>query len=277
MNITVPILVGAALKIHDLAENGLTYPTARLQKGLVLVKNDQELVEEAVGFGVPLLKRGNQTIFPGGVELIDQQSGRSVNVIARFTLNLEEKLGQPGQRGIKNNRLYAVKNSLAALIRRRPKSREPLTLASNALRRLFNWETKFEEANFNAEVQMCYTFVPNSGRIIIELDAGDLSRDGVTEIVIMNEQGAHHFDQYRDASGAVLRRSEISCWDEVTTDWASFVSEKDRLAFTLWQLDSAKLFRGRELIGSRLAWSGFGYSIPPAIKTIRYELMIDEL
>jgi len=37
----------------------------------------------------------------------------------------------------------------------------------------------------------------------------------------------------------------------------------------------ARLFRGRELVSSRLAWAGFGYSFPPSIKRFVYELGIE--
>ena len=66
----------------------------------------------------------------------------------------------------------------------------------------------------------------------------------ITEVVVMNEQGAHHFDLYRDSSGTLLRGKEIGCWDEVTAERASFISETHRLAFTLQQVKGARLFGG---------------------------------
>ena len=43
------------------------------------------------------------------------------------------------------------------------------------------------------------------------------------------------------------------------------------------QVEGARLYRGRELIGSRVAWAGFGYSFPAALGTITYELRIERL
>ena len=165
--------------------------------------------------------------------------------------------------------VYTIKNSLAAIIRRIPRLRGLLTGASNALRRLFGWETMFEEAGFCTHVEIIYTIDSRSGIMNIEVDTTGLPVDGITEVIVMNEQGARTFDVYRDAGGTVLRGKEIGCWDEVTAEWASFVSESHGLAFTLRQLDGARLFRGRELIGSRLAWSGFGYSFPPGFEKIQ--------
>jgi len=41
------------------------YPSCRIQKGLILVHDNKDLSEEGVGFGVPVLKFGQKTIFPG--------------------------------------------------------------------------------------------------------------------------------------------------------------------------------------------------------------------
>jgi hypothetical protein len=277
VDITIPISAELALKMSDLASSGNEFPTTRLQKGLLLLKEGQELAEEGVGFGVPVLKRGIQTIFPGQVELAAQFHGSITQVTAIFKMNLEEKIARPGQGSVKSHQLYAIKNSLAALIRRIPASRGPLTVASNTLRQMFKWETTFERAGFFSEMRMTYTVGTRPGSIHIEMDTTDLSTDGITEVVVMNEQGAHHFDLYRDASGMLLHGKEIGCWDEVAAEWGSFASETQGVAFTLRQLNGVRLFRGRELVGSRLAWSGFGYSFPPAIQRIGYELSIDRL
>jgi hypothetical protein len=101
--------------------------------------------------------------------------------------------------------------------------------------------------------------------------------DGITEIILMNEQGAHHFDQYRDANGVTLHGDEIGCWDEVTASFGAFISSSQRISFSLPQVEGARLFLGRELIGSRLAWSGFGYTFSPSLNHFRYVVTIKRL
>jgi hypothetical protein len=277
VDITIPIFAGLSLKLSDLASSVNKYPTARLQKGFLLLQDGQELAEEGVGFGVPVLKRGIQTIFPGQLELTTRNTGPIQEVTAQFRMDLEEKIGRPGFGSVKSERVYTIKNSLAAIIRRLPRLRRLLTTASNALRRMFGWETRFEEAGFCTHVDIIYTIDSRSGIINIQVDTTDLPVDGITEVVVMNEQGARTFDLYRDASGTLLRGKEIGCWDEVNAEWASFVSESHGLAFTLRQLNGARLFRGRELVGSRLAWSGFGYSFPPTFEKISYDVRIERL
>ena len=69
MRLDIQLGQGLSLKIGDHLPSRDKYPTACLQKGFLLLNQDQELTEEAAGFGIPVLKRGLQTIFPGAVAL----------------------------------------------------------------------------------------------------------------------------------------------------------------------------------------------------------------
>ena len=277
MEITFPNFSGISAKIATEPMRGNGYPTARLQKGLILIHDGQDLSEEGVGFGVPLLKRGIHILYPGYIELASQQNGQVQQVTAKFTLDLEEKVTLPGFESARSNLLYPVKYLLAALLRRYPPLRGLLTAMSNALRWMFGLKTVFEKGGFSTNVNMVYTVDRQAGTINIEVDPTNLSGNGITEIFVLNEQGARYFDLYRDSSGTLLRGKAIGCWDKVTAEQASFISGNHRLAFTLQQVKGATLYRGRELIGSRLAWSGFGYSFPPAIQRIGYEVRIERL
>ena len=281
MKLTVPLSAGLSLSIADRASGAGGYPTGRLQKGLLLVVDGRELAEEGVGFGVPILKRGIQTIFPGEVALAQRRVGAGREVTAAFEMNLVERLVRPGSRSLRSRSLYAAKNSLAALHRRAPALRGPLTAASTALRRSFGWVTTFEEVGSVATLTLTYT-IPGSrssrgageGRVAVAVDLSGLPVDGFTEVVVMNEQGARHFDRYVEADGTTLRGAEIGTWDEVTAASASFVSAARRVAFSVGQVEGARLRRGRELIGSRVAWSGFGYSFPPSLGGFGYDVTI---
>lgn len=276
MKSSIPLSGGLSLTIGDRSSGSEAYPTRRLQKGLLL-HHGRELTEEGVGFGVPILKRGLQTIFPGGVGLTERRRGPAWEVTAAFDMNLVERLARPGAESLKSRSVYAAKDSLAALHRRSPRLRGPLTAASAALRRTFGWETVYEETEPSAVLKVTYTINGHEGTIAVTVDMAGLSRDGVTEVVLMNEQGAHHFDRYEDSDGTVLQADEIGTWDEVTADRASFISSTHRVTFSLRQVAGARLHRGRELVGSRLAWSGFGYSLPPTLPTLGYVITIEKI
>jgi len=264
VELSIPLFDGLSLKIADRSGAAGSYPTRRLQKGLLLLDGHQELAEEGVGFGVPVLKRGVQTVFPGEMELAWRRTGPLWEVTAVFGMDLVERLVRPGGASLRSGVLYATKDSLAALHRRVPPLRGPLTAASAALRRMFGWVTTYEQAEVRARVKVTYTIDGEEGKIGVAVDMTGLPKD-VTEVVLMNEQGGRHFDRYTDADGIDLRGDEIGTWDEVTAAQASFVSTARKVAFSLGPVEGARLSRGRELVGARLAWSGFGYSLPPTL------------
>lgn len=273
--LTIPLFSDICLKIEPVSTTGGRYPTSRLQKGLILISNGQELAEEGVGFGVPVLKMGVKTIFPGWIELACFNEGSFQIITAKFFMNLEERFTSQGPGNVKSRLLYWIKDHLADLYRRFPPSRRPLMALSNAARTSFDWQTTFVDAGCNLEVKANYSIDPETGVIMVDVDATGVSKAGVTEVILMNEQGAHHFDTYFDSNGLSLRGEKIGSWEEVTAKSASFLSSTHRLAFTLQQTNGARLYRGRELVGSRLAWSGFGYSLPPASQRFTYTLRIE--
>jgi hypothetical protein len=248
-----------------------------MQKGWVLFCDGQDLSEEAVGFGVPILKRGLQTVFPGEVELHPDAVNPQSKLTARYKLDLEEKIARPGSGSINNRLVYASKNMLAGMIRELPVVRRLLTNTSNLLRSTLGWQTSYEQAGYSTYVTLTYTIDAGAGTLLAELMSVDSIPDGITEIILMNEQGAHHFDLYQDAEGVMLHDNEIGCWNEVTAARAAFMSSSKQISFSLPQVKGARLFLGRELIGSRLAWSGFGYTFPPSLNQFRYEVTIKRL
>ncbi len=275
MGIEIPLLQGLSLYIGDAQPNRKAYATSNLQKGLVLLDRGQELAEEAVGFGVPVLKKGLQTIFPGSATLTWLRHADIWNITARFSMDLVERVSQPGHSALENRAFYLAKNILAALIRGLPVLRRPLTALSSLIRQAFHWETIYTQAAFSTELQLLYSLDAETGRIGIDLDTHDLP-PGVTGVMLMHEQGAQAFDRYLDTSGLSLQGQAIGCWDEVTAQAAWFESHTHPVAFRLGQVNGARLFRGRERVGSRLSWAGFGYSFSPSIGRFHCDLQIEQ-
>jgi hypothetical protein len=262
------------------------FPTRRLQKGLLLYAGEQEMAGEGVGLGVPILKRGAQTIFPSAVRLrsgasdgadpVRETSADPVREIAAtYRLDLVERLVKARGGSVRPRALYAAKDLLAALHRRVPALRRPLTAVSSAGRRVLGWSTTYEPSEFRADVPVSYTFREGGRTIVVTADLTDLAEAGVNEIVFMNELGAHEFDLYEDADGASLGGAAIGTWDVVTAPRARFVSTRRGVAFSLAQTPGATLRRGRELVGSRLAWAGFGLSVRPAHGLFSYHVRIE--
>jgi hypothetical protein len=93
----------------------------------------------------------------------------------------------------------------------------------------------------------------------------------------MNELGARPFDLYVDAAGGALRGARIGAWDPVEAPRAAFVDTEGGVVFSLGQVRGAELRRGRELVGTRLAWAGFGYVLPPTTRRFTYDLRVGRL
>jgi len=274
VELNVPLRGGLALVIADRPTGADAYPTACLQRGLVLFHEGRDLAEEGVGFGVPILKRGALTVFPGAVQLAERQDGPQRVISATFRMNLVERLAGTQGRGPTSGSFYAFRDLLAALHRRLPPLRGLLTAASGAVRRRCGWVTTFEETDTCAMLAVTYTIDGDRGRIGIAVDTTGLAERGVTEVVVMNELGARDFDLYLDSGGARLRGREIGTWHAVPAARAAFASAGARVAFSLRQAHGAKLYRGRELVGARLAWSGFGYSLRPSRGRFTYDVDI---
>jgi hypothetical protein len=273
VEVNIPLTEGYSLTMGGQSRDPSAYPSGRLQRGLLLLHGTNDLAEEGVGFGVPILKRGALTIFPGGLETTCQRREAVWEVTATFEMDLVERLAKADGDHLRSRPLYTVRDALAALHRRAPALRGPLTATSNALRRACGWVTTFEKATTGASVRVTSTVDSLNGRIRVAVEAAGLPA-GFSEMVVMNELGAQHFDRYRDSDGARLVGRQIGTWDEVTAAEASFVSRTHGVAFSLGQIQGARLYRGRERVGSRLAWSGFGYSLAPPPATARYDLRI---
>lgn len=263
-SIDVPFFQDTRLKFGSVGSNASGYPSSQLQKGLILISDGKELVEEGVGFGVPVLKFGVCTLFAGDIELTHAGDTPSLQIAARFKMNLVERLANPGDGSLESRVLYRIKNQLAELYRRYPASRSALTVLSNSLRSLFGWQTIYKPSGVSYIVDITYDIDARTGMIGINVTSSRATNSRISEVILMNEQGAHAFDTYMDTNGLYLRGDEIGGWEEVSASQGTFLSTAHRVSFSCHQVAGATLFRGRELIGTRLAWSGFGYSFPPS-------------
>jgi hypothetical protein len=277
VELSSPLFGELSLSIADFVPGAGVYPVARLQKGLLLLHSSEDLVEEGVGFGVPILKQGARTIFPGRMELRERREGTCWEATATYEMNLVERLAGPGGSPAGRS-FYALRDALAALHRRCPPLRATLTTISNTARRRFAWVTTFEETQPCAELKVTYSVNPGQARVHVAVDLSGLPAAGISEVVVMNELGARHFNHYSDSNGTFLRGAEIGTWSRVAAAEASLRNSSACVAFSLRQVEGARLYRGRELVGSRLAWSGFGYSLEAsAARAFDYDVSIERI
>jgi hypothetical protein len=91
---------------------------------------------------------------------------------------------------------------------------------------------------------------------------------------VLNEQGAHFFRKYSDSEGLKLDDEEIGAWDYVTAQSAKIVDKKDRIAFSLKNVEGTMLRRGREMVKGSLNWIGLDYELNPEDDQFEYEIEI---
>lgn len=268
MIVEIPLAETVSLLIKH-PETG-NYPTRRLQRGLLLVCNE-DLSEEGTGFGVPVLKLEREAIFPGNARITTMKHDDATVVGIDYDLNLVGRITVKGKR-IESKTFYRIKDCSSSLHRRRSELRKLLTLASNNLRHVLGIETFFEEVASYGAVHVLYTI--EGEEIRIDVDASGLKK--YTELMLMNEQGANYFNKYHDSNGVMLGGNKIGTWDEIFADEASFLDSIHGIQFTLRKIRGARMYRGREFVDGRLAWSGIAYSLPKNMVNFTYNIRIEK-
>ncbi len=253
------------------------YPACRIQKGPVLVHENRDLSEEGVGFGVPVLKFGHETIFPGYSCVTTKKDGDTIVVKIDYDMNLVERLVVKSSKRLDNKAFYKIKEYFSWLHREYPLLRGFLVRSSNSLRRACDIETIFEKVASAGMAGVVIKVNAKKCTIHVGVDISNVKKEGCTEVNIMNELGANNFDSYRDSNGLFLRGNAIGTWDEIFADEASLIDSCDNIAFTLKQVKGARMFRGRELVEGRLAWSGLAYLLPQDIISFAYDIRIGAL
>ncbi len=249
------------------------YPSCRIQKGLLLIHGTRELVEEGLGFGVPVLKFGPETVFPGSARVTRRRNGDLSMVEVVYHLDLVQRMAIGG-RTLGSRAIYEVEEFLARLHRDYPPCRGPGMWFFSNLLRILSIEHKFETTASAGTVSVAYSIPRGGGRVRVSADLRGLKRDGCTEITFANEQGAGYFDRYSDSNGLVLTGRAIGTWDRVGAEEAALADVRDGITFTLRNLKGAAMFRGRELAAGRLAWSGLNYVLPGGSVSFVYDIRI---
>lgn len=245
------------------------YPSGALSKGLLLRSaRVGDLSQEGVGFGVPVLKTGITSIFPGQARVIkaDQESGR---LTVEYEMCLVDRLMRAGN--VVGGLVDRAKEIAAAVHRRVPFTRGFLSRLSTAVRAAGGLTTSFVPCASAGCVRVDYEAAPV---LNVSVDAAGVSAKGLTQIVVMNELGADYFSRYIDSEGNLLDGEAIGTWSRVDARQASFMDPVHDIAFSVGGIKGAELFRGRERVAERLAWAGFGCVLPASERTFSYDVRI---
>ena len=245
------------------------FPSSRIQKGLILCWKDLDLSEEGVGFGMPVLKLGTESIFPGSWKMSADRCDGHTMVKAEYTMNLVARMSK-GDNVIKNHVFCLACNLFSKIHRDKPKLRESLSNLSGILRQSMGLKDAFCEISSPGSVSATYLIIGSKVDVFLKFP----QIDGCTEKIVLNELGANWFDTYMDSDGCVLKGNEIGSWDEIHAEEATFQDPSDGLSFTLKTVDGARMFRGRELVPGRLAWSGLAYVLSPQRDELAYSITI---
>ncbi len=272
--VKIEMTTGICLIIKDPEIDHGDYPACRIQKGLVLVHENRDLSEEGIGFAVPVLKFGHETIFPGNACVTIEKDGDISVVKIDYDMNLVERMSVKSSKRIDSKAFYKIKECFSRMHRKYPQLRGILVGSSNSLRRTCGMETRFENIASAGIARVVNTVNAKNGTIHVSVDMSNVKKEGYTELNIMNELGANHFDTYHDSNELFLKGNAIGTWDEIFADEASFIDSQDKVAFTLKTVNRAMMFRGRELVVGRLAWSGLAYRLPGDIINFAYDIRI---
>ena len=247
------------------------YPTCRLQKGAVLVAGNQELVEEGLGFGVPLLKFGDREVFPGGANTSFDVPQKGTSIVVDYDLNVVKRLTRRGRK-IESRTIYRLEAFFGRLHRDIPWLRDSGGRLFDYIRHFFGIKSVFEKDVSVGNIRVVYSVPPLGTPIHIAVNLSEVKRKGLTEIIISNEQGASYFVDYREPERARLSGKGIGTWDEVNSEWAAFVDSGNNIVFTVKKINNARLFRGREFTPGVLALSGLNYVLPPDATVFDYDI-----
>jgi hypothetical protein len=245
--------------------------TADLQKGLVLLFDGKELIEEGVGFGVPVVKYADKTFFPGSAEIHVKKENSEVVLTKTYSLNTVS-LKKFGSATYIDDTLYSPLRKTFQTLYLKHKKLTPLFNKLMELREIANLKTEFIKVKPRGQVTVSYRCLPNE--IEVHADFSNLALKRCSEILVLNEQGASFFPKYVDSNGLTLFGQKIGAWETVLAKQSTLQSVKGNVSFQLQNTGGARLFRGFEHTKKRFSWVGLSYSMHPHNRTFDYSVKL---
>jgi len=247
---------------------------APLQKGLVLVCDGEELIEEGVGFGVPVVKYRNKTYFSSSAycSMAENESGLVATKLYVLDTISRKSIGRSF---FVNDGFYRFLHRLFEKAYLGSEQFSSFFAKVMELRKTLGIQTKFIRVEPKGAIAVKFSIQPNF--IEVQVDFSGLDKVGCEEILVLNEQGASFFREYSDSEGLYLCGSKIGAWNEVEAKDASLSCAKGSLMFGVEKQQGSLLFRGWEKTRGRFAWAGLSYSLSPQLLLFRYTIRLKNL
>jgi hypothetical protein len=242
---------------------------AELQKGLVLLYKEKELVGEGTGFGLPILMYSDETCFSASSTLHISPIEDGCVVVKQYFMDRMAR-NSFGNVTLENHSVRSFVDHFANIYQNHPPFR---FLAIKALTGRIGIGKTFPQIATRGIVQVTYTI--QNRQATITADFKHVVKTGLLKAFMLNEQAARIFRKYIDAAGTQLLDDKIGAWNPIQTDWAALKTLNDEIGFRLWRTPSGLLRRGREYLRGSLDWVGLDYeldSIPESF-TYRIELL----
>lgn len=244
---------------------------AHLQKGLVLVFNGRELIEEGIGLGVPVAIYSDETYFSVSAEVLITQHREERVIVKRFFMDSVSRKSWKIGAAVNNPFYKLVSSFLTSTYRNHPTSRK-IILPLMKLKNSVGIKTRHVKAGSRGEVVMTYS-VKRSG-LSVKADLTNLDRKSLRRVMLLNEQGSAFFRRFCDSNSSILVGDAIEAWHLVKADQACLSDLNKNLSFCLKKLPNCRLFVGREDVEDYLSWAGLGYELGPQLDFLNYEVEI---
>jgi hypothetical protein len=245
---------------------------AQLQKGLVLLVDGNEVIEEGMGFGTPVVLYHDRPFFSSSAEVSFRPEGSHKVLIKSFTIDTVSRK-KIGKDFYVNDRFYRFFQKPFHNIYTQNKKLAPILTRIIQLSKTFGVNTEFQKVNPKGIITVKYSCLPNL--IEVEVTFSKLNKKECKEILILNEQGASFFRKYSDTEGLTLLDGQIGAWESTKSEEVSLSNIKETTGFSLRNKEGTTLFRGREKVRKRYSWVGFCYSLSPHISTFRYSVRLN--
>ena len=239
-----------------------------LQKGLILLHNGIEVVGEGTGFGVPIAKYSDETFFSGSSFLYIRNKENTLEVRKEFVMNMVAR-DRFRNLNLENPRIRDVFDYISRLYQRHEHLAQSILFVKSILFRM-GVKSNFKKSPNRGRVVVTYEIDKN--KVLVKLNFGQLEKKNLSEVFVLNEQGAHFFRTYTDSEGLKLVDKDIGAWKHVIATSAKISDSQNKIGFSVKTVKGSILRTGRERMKESLNWIGLDYELDPKSHLFEYEI-----